>query len=264
MSVQDNGPDSVSSVLKVFGILQALGEQKEIGVTELSQRIMMSKSTVYRFLQTMKSLGYVTQEGESDKYALSLRLFELGAKALEHQDLIAIADLYMRRLGKETKETLHLGALDDDSVIYLHKIDSEYNLRMYSRVGRRRPIYSTGLGKVLTAWLDESEVRELFSRIDFVPFTEKTLRNIDDYLQHLVLVREQGYAEDNEEMEAGLRCFAVPIYNRLGHIIAGLSLSLPLVRVQESEVPKLVAKLHQSAAAISDQLGYHNYPFGQR
>ncbi|MGL5285408.1 MAG: DNA-binding transcriptional regulator KdgR, partial [Aeromonas sp.] len=180
MSVQDNGPDSVSSVLKVFGILQALGEQKEIGVTELSQRIMMSKSTVYRFLQTMKSLGYVTQEGESDKYALSLRLFELGAKALEHQDLIAIADLYMRRLGKETKETLHLGALDDDSVIYLHKIDSEYNLRMYSRVGRRRPIYSTGLGKVLTAWLDESEVRELFSRIDFVPFTEKTLRNIDD------------------------------------------------------------------------------------
>lgn len=64
MSVIDNSPDSVSSVLKVFGILQALGEQKEIGVTELSQRIMMSKSTVYRFLQTMKTLGYVTQEGK--------------------------------------------------------------------------------------------------------------------------------------------------------------------------------------------------------
>ena len=64
----DKQPDSVSSVLKVFGILQALGEEREIGITELSQRVMMSKSTVYRFLQTIKSLGYVAQEGESEKY----------------------------------------------------------------------------------------------------------------------------------------------------------------------------------------------------
>ncbi|HED2122673.1 TPA: helix-turn-helix domain-containing protein [Klebsiella pneumoniae] len=68
----DKQPDSVSSVLKVFGILQALGEEREIGITELSQRVMMSKSTVYRFLQTMKSLGYVAQEGESEKYSLTL------------------------------------------------------------------------------------------------------------------------------------------------------------------------------------------------
>lgn len=73
----DKQPDSVSSVLKVFGILQALGEEREIGITELSQRVMMSKSTVYRFLQTMKSLGYVAQEGESEKYSLTLKLFEL-------------------------------------------------------------------------------------------------------------------------------------------------------------------------------------------
>ena len=70
----------------------------------------MSKSTVYRFLQTMKTLGYLTQEGETDKYILSLKLFELGAKALEHQDLIQIADAQMHHLGKLTKETLHLGA----------------------------------------------------------------------------------------------------------------------------------------------------------
>ena len=157
MSVVDTSPDSVSSVLKVFGILQALGEQKEIGVTELSQRIMMSKSTVYRFLQTMKTLGYVNQEGESDKYTLSLKLFELGGKALEHQELIPIADTQMHRLGKLTKETLHLGMLDEDSIVYIHKIDSMYNLRMYSRIGRRNPLYSTAIGKVLLAWRDRAE-----------------------------------------------------------------------------------------------------------
>lgn len=83
----DKQPDSVSSVLKVFGILQALGEEREIGITELSQRVMMSKSTVYRFLQTMKSLGYVAQEGESEKY-FTLKLFEL-ARALQNVDRCA-------------------------------------------------------------------------------------------------------------------------------------------------------------------------------
>ena len=261
MSVVDNSPDSVSSVLKVFGILQALGEQKEIGVTELSQRIMMSKSTVYRFLQTMKTLGYVNQEGESDKYTLSLKLFELGGKALGYQDLIQIADAQMHRLGKLTKETLHLGTLDEDSVVYLHKIDSEYNLRMYSRIGRRCPLYSTGLGKVMMAWLPEEEVRSMLANVTFERFTEHTLANIDEVLTELVRVRELGYAEDNEENEHGLRCFAVPIYNRMGRIITGLSLSLPSVRFEESKRAELISLLHEAAGHISAELGYHDYPF---
>ncbi|WP_127956586.1 DNA-binding transcriptional regulator KdgR [Serratia microhaemolytica] len=261
MSTIDNSPDSVSSVLKVFGILQALGEQKDIGVTELSQRIMMSKSTVYRFLQTMKSLGYVTQEGESDRYGLSLKLFELGAKALEYHDLIQIADVQMHRLGKLTKETLHLGTLDEDSIVYLHKIDSEYNLRMYSRVGRRRPLYSTGLGKVMLAWLPETEARAILANVTFERFTERTLANAEALMLELERVREQGYAEDNEEMEPGLRCFAVPIYNRMGRIIAGLSLSLPVLRFHEEQKADLVHQLHQAAAKISEQLGFHHYPF---
>ncbi|MFQ2824938.1 MULTISPECIES: DNA-binding transcriptional regulator KdgR [Aeromonas] len=261
MSAVDNSPDSVSSVLKVFGILQALSEQKDIGVTELSQRIMMSKSTVYRFLQTMKTLGYVNQEGETDKYTLSLKLFELGGRALEHQDLIQIADVQMYRLGKLTKETLHLGALDENSVVYLHKIDSEYNLRMYSRIGRRCPLYSTALGKVMMAWLPEEEVRSMLAGVTFERFTEHTLANVDALLAELTQVREQGYAEDNEENENGLRCFGVPIYNRMGRIITGLSLSLPIVRFEESKRAELVSLLHEAAARISAELGYHNYPF---
>lgn len=261
MSAVDNSPDSVSSVLKVFGILQALSEQKDIGVTELSQRIMMSKSTVYRFLQTMKTLGYVNQEGETDKYTLSLKLFELGGRALEHQDLIQIADVQMHRLGKLTKETLHLGALDENSVVYLHKIDSEYNLRMYSRIGRRCPLYSTALGKVMMAWLPEEEVRSMLAGVTFERFTEHTLANVDALLAELAQVREQGYAEDNEENENGLRCFGVPIYNRMGRIITGLSLSLPIVRFEESKRAELVSLLHEAAARISAELGYHNYPF---
>lgn len=200
----DKQPDSVSSVLKVFGILQALGEEREIGITELSQRVMMSKSTVYRFLQTMKTLGYVAQEGESEKYSLTLKLFELGARALQNVDLIRSADIQMREISRLTKETIHLGALDEDSIVYIHKIDSMYNLRMYSRIGRRNPLYSTAIGKVLLAWRDRDEVMQILEGVEYKRSTERTITSTEALLSVLDQVREQGYGEDNEEQEEGL------------------------------------------------------------
>ena len=194
----DKQPDSVSSVLKVFGILQALGEEREIGITELSQRVMMSKSTVYRFLQTMKTLGYVAQEGESEKYSLTLKLFELGARALQNVDLIRSADIQMREISRLTKETIHLGALDEDSIVYIHKIDSMYNLRMYSRIGRRNPLYSTAIGKVLLAWRDRDEVKQILEGVEYKRSTERTIISTEALLPVLDQVREQGYGEDNE------------------------------------------------------------------
>src|SRR5699024_12072233 len=86
-----------------------------------------SKSTTYRFLQTMKTLGYVYQEDDSDKYGLSLKLFELSARSLEYVDLISFADKEMRKISNQTSEALHLGILDNHEIVYLHKIDSQYN-----------------------------------------------------------------------------------------------------------------------------------------
>lgn len=252
--------DAVSSVVKVFSILSALGEQKEIGVSELSQRLFMSKATTYRFLQTMKQLGYVVQEGEADKYSLTLKLFELGAKSLEYVDLIEIADKEMRHIGQLTHEALHLGAFDDNAIIYIHKIDSSYNLRMYSRVGRRNPLYCTAIGKVLLAWQDEEIVKGILEQIEFVRKTETTLLNANQLTVELAMVREQGYAEDREEQELGLRCVAVPIYDRLGQVIAGLSISFPTIRFDEQQLEDYVSLLKVAGCNISEKMGYHNYP----
>ena len=106
--------ESVSAVDKVFMILSAMGELGAVGPSELSQRLGMSKTTVHRFLQTLKGLGYVAQEGpdaDGDRYRLTIRLFELGAKALENVDLVREADTEMRRIGQLTREAVHLGAV---------------------------------------------------------------------------------------------------------------------------------------------------------
>lgn len=257
----DKQPDSVSSVLKVFGILQALGDEREIGITELSQRVMMSKSTVYRFLQTMKSLGYVDQEGESEKYTLTLKLFELGAKALQNVDLIRSADIQMREISRLTRETIHLGALDEDGIVYIHKIDSMYNLRMHSRIGRRNPLHSTAIGKVLLAWGEQNDVDALLAAMQFTRSTEHTVMDAPSLVKVLDQVRSQGYGEDNEEQEQGLRCIAVPVFDRFGVVIAGLSISFPTIRFSEESKNDYVAMLHTAARNISEQLGYHQYPF---
>ncbi|GAM64944.1 transcriptional regulator KdgR [Vibrio ishigakensis] len=260
MAEKSTQPEAVSSVLKVFKILEALGEQKEIGVSDLSQRLMMSKATTYRFLQTMKTLGYVAQEGEADKYSLTLRLFELSAKSLEFVDLIELADLEMNKIAEQTGEALHLGALDEDAIIYIHKLDAKYTLRMHSRVGRRNPLYSTAIGKVLLAPRDEEFVRASLEGVEFHCNTKNTHKDVDSLLKELELVREQHFAEDNEEQEPGLYCVAAPIYDRFGHVIAGVSMSFPTVRFDEERRMEYVAMLHKAGANISSKLGFHNYP----
>ena len=191
----DKQPDAVSSVMKVFGILQALGDEREIGITELSQRVMMSKSTVYRFLQTMKALGYVSQEGETEKYALTLKLFELGAKSLQNVDLIRSADVQMRELSNHTRETIHLGALDEDGIVYIHKIDAMYNLRMYSRIGRR----NSQKGQ-----LAQTEKRGLHPANVFYPQEEHQARG----------KRHGGQSQDRSP--GGIRGGPAPIENKIG------------------------------------------------
>ncbi|CAJ0793026.1 Pectin degradation repressor protein KdgR [Ralstonia psammae] len=256
----DTGADkaeSVSAVDKVFTILGAMGELGAVGPSELSQRLGMSKTTVHRFLQTLKGLGYVAQEGDTDRYRLTIRLFELGAKALENVDLVREADIEMRRIAQLTRETVHLGAFDEDAIIYIHKIEGDYGLRMQSRVGWRKPLYSTAIGKVLLAYMPPDESRAVLSRVEFKKPTQKTLGSAEAVLSILPRVRQQGFGEDNEEQEDGLLCIAVPVFDRFDRVIAGLSISFPTMRCGADTKAHYVALLQQAGAAISSRLGHH-------
>jgi IclR family KDG regulon transcriptional repressor len=247
--------ESASSIGRVFAILGAIGDSGQIGISELSQRLGMSKTTVHRVIQTLKALGYVTQEVETERYRLTIRLFELGAKALESVDLVREADVEMRRIGEATREAVHLGAFDEDAIIYIHKIDADYGLRMQSRIGRRNPLHSTAIGKVLLASMDPADAREVLSHVEFRKSTQKTLSSAEAVLSILPHVREQGYGEDNEEQEEGLQCLAVPVFDRFGRVIAGLSISFPTMRCGADTKSHYVALLRKSGLAISTRLG---------
>ncbi len=253
-------PDPVVSVLKVFGILEALAEQRDNGISELSQRLNMSKATVYRFLQTMKGLGYLHQDADKERYGLTMKLFELGSKALEYADLIPLADRQMHILSDKFSETVHLGVPNGIEFIYVHKIDSMYELRMHSRIGRPAPVYCTAIGKVLLAWETPERREQILSQISFKRILPNTPDTVEGLRAQLEKTLSQGYGEDNQEYCEKMHCLAAPVFDRLGHVIAGISISFPIFRFEDDRIAEYVSMLHQAARTVSMQLGCAHYP----
>ncbi|MDD2843911.1 MAG: DNA-binding transcriptional regulator KdgR [Rhodoferax sp.] len=253
-------PESVAAVLKTFALLQALAERSDSGVSELSMRLAMPKATVYRFLQTLMTLGYVRQETDSERYGLTMKMFELGTKALRTPDLVDLAKHHMQMLSDKTGEAVHLGALIDSEIIYLHKVDSNHALGMYSKVGRRAPLHCTAIGKVLMAWEHPDRRALILQGADFKRFRDTTIVNIADYEAELARVRAQGFGEDREEFEDHVRCVGVPIFDRLNQPVAGMSVSFPTFRYEPERANEVVALLREASRDISARLGCTQFP----
>ena len=253
-------PESVAAVLKVFAILQALSERNETGISELSVRLAMPKATVYRFLQTMKTAGYVRQEPDSERYGLTMRVFELGARALRYPDLVELAKPHMQRLSDATGETVHLGQLIDSEIIYVHKVDSRHMLGMYSRVGRRAPLHCTAIGKVLMAWEVPERRGQVLKGCTFERFRDKTITTRKAFDAELERTLQQGFGIDREEFDDHIRCIAIPIFDRLNQVTAGLSVSFPTFRYDSAREPELAQMLRDASRDISQQLGCTAFP----
>ena len=253
-------PESVAAVLKVFAILQALAARDETGISELSVRLAMPKATVYRFLSTMKTLGYVRQETDSERYGLTMKVFELGTKALQYPDLVGLANAQMQKLADHTGETVHLGMLIDSEIIYVHKVDSRHMLGMYSRVGLRAPVHCTAIGKVLLAWENAERREKVLRGVDFKRYRDKTITDHDAFIAELDRTRDQGFGQDREEFDDHIRCVGVPIFDRFNQAVAGLSVSFPTFRYDHKREPEFVALLTEASRAISEPMGCTNFP----
>lgn len=253
-------PESVAAVLKVFAILQALSERNETGISDLSVRLAMPKATVYRFLQTMKTLGYVRQDADTEAYGLTMHMFELGAKTLRYPDLIELAKPHMEQLSEATGETVHLGTLIDSEILYVHKVDSRHVLGMYSRVGRRAPLHCTAIGKVLMAWEAPEARARILAGCDFKRYREKTITAPDAFAQELAATQAQGFGIDREEFDDHVRCLAIPLFDRQNHVVAGMSVSFPTFRYDQAREPALVAMLQDASRDISRRMGCTKFP----
>jgi len=248
-------PNGLQSVIKTFEIVEYLAHNTETGITELGNELGQSKSTIYRFLSTLKSLGYVRQNRKSGKYTLTYKLFEISSKAIEHDDTIAAARPVLEKLASETGESIHLAVLERNSAVYIDNIDSAYNLRMFSHVGRSVPAHCTALGKALLAFKSNEYLEDVYAHGGLVAYTPNTIVDLAKLKKNLALIRKNGVAVDNEEFEVGLKCVAAPIYDSKGNAVASFCVAAPSIRLPQTQIKRLKEKVLQASKQISQRLG---------
>jgi DNA-binding IclR family transcriptional regulator len=236
-------------------------EAPDMGVTELSARLRLAKSTISRLLATPAARGYVRRNPATGKYRLGLKPFEIGAVAASQLNVREAALPFLERLRDATRETVHLGVRDATEVVYVEKIESPQTIRMYSRIGRRAPLHCTALGKALLAFLPPDEGRRILGR-GLRRYTGNTLTSTRAVVAALAEIREQGYALDREEFEEGLRCVAAPIRDYTGTVVASAGIAGPAVRITEARLPEFIKAVTGATQAISAQLGHRRGPSG--
>ncbi|CCU80673.1 Transcriptional regulator, IclR family [Halanaerobium saccharolyticum subsp. saccharolyticum DSM 6643] len=247
----------IKSLDRALDILELIvGNEKGMGVTEISRELDIHKSTVYRLLDTLKFRGYLEKNADSHKYIAGIKLFELSSSVLNDIDSRIRVRPYLEELMQKTEETVHLGILDAGEIIYLDKVESTATIRMYSQVGKRAPVYSTSLGKTIMAQMPENKVREILEEKGMEAKTKNTITDIDEFLSHLKKVKKQGYAVDDEEQEKDIRCIAGPIFNHRGDVVASFSISAPISRMPKERLEELAELVVQYSKKMSRSLGY--------
>ncbi|OBR66615.1 IclR family transcriptional regulator [Paenibacillus oryzae] len=249
----------IQALDRALQIIDLFDEQhKEYKLSEISAAMNLHKSTVHSLLKTLQIHRYIVQDQESGKYRLGIRFIEKGELLLKQFDIVEIARPHLRALSIATSQTTHLVIMDGVEGIYIDKVEGQKAAIRYSRIGRRVPLHSSAVGKVLTAFRPGDEQARMLAGYTFVKHTDKTIDSVDGFLEELKRVEKQGYGIDNEENEPGVRCAAAPIFNHNGQVIAAMSVSTMVAHVDDDELERLIELLRQATSEISRQLGYRH------
>lgn len=238
---------------KALMVLMCFQNGDELGLTEVSQRVNIPKTTVYRYLFTFCHKGFLEHDLQTDRYRIGAALlnFANAVDTLHHLKSIALP--HMRRLRDQYGETVNLGILDGYEVVYIAMLESPYSLRMQAKVDMRDAVYSTALGKSLLAFQpDEDLLSHLPSELK--PKTKRTIRSLDALRDDLAAIRLRGYSIDDEENEAGAYCIGAPILIAPHEVLAAISVSGPTFRISTWGLQDIAKSIMKAASAISEEL----------
>jgi IclR family KDG regulon transcriptional repressor len=246
----------MSSTLKCFQALELLAQEPyELPLSDLALRLAQPLASVHRLVATLVEAGFVEQDCASRRYRLAGKALWAGAGYLRNSPVYRASFLVMQETARQSPGLIHLGALHGEWVLYLHTVGSPSRLYLYADTGERRPLHATGLGKAILAW----QPSELVSRITahkLQRFTKHTICSASELREELKTIRQRGYAIDNEEGVAGLRCVAAPIFNAAGVSVAALSMSAPAQVLSNRVIEVAATQIREASMKISVQVGF--------
>jgi DNA-binding IclR family transcriptional regulator len=253
MKNKEAATPTIQVLERSFAVLDMLASQQEpVSLKEISERTGLHPSTAHRILNDL-TIGRYVDRPHAGSYRLGMRLLELGNLVKARLDVREAALGPMRELHKATHQTVNLSMRQGDEIVYIERTYSERSgMQVVRAIGGRAPLHLTSVGKLFLAHDDPNRVRAYAARTGLAGHTRNSITELARLERELGQVRSAGSARDNEELELGVRCMAAGIFDDQGKLVAGLSVSAPAERLEETWLDRVKA----TAAQISSALGY--------
>ncbi|WP_254280481.1 IclR family transcriptional regulator [Haloarcula marina] len=244
-----NTPRTVEAVQKTCRIINELQRRGETGITELSEDVEYSKSTIHGHLATLVDEGLVIKNNQ--KYRLSLRFLDIAESVKNRVTDYEIVHDQVRELAEETGEVVHFGAEENGRVVYIAKWQGAQAVQTKSRIGKQMPMHSTSLGKAILAEYGRDRVDEIVEQHGLEARTQNTLTRPSALHDNLQEITQRGYSVDDEENILGIRCIGIPVSISEAGVIGALSISGPSQRMTDDRIKNdLREKIAQAANVI--------------
>jgi len=248
---------NIQVIERMFALIDVLASKEEaISLKEISEKTGLHPSTTHRILNDL-AVGRFVDRPEAGSYRLGMRLLELGNLVKGRLNVRDVALLPMRELHKLTQQPVNLSLRQGDEIVYVERAFSERSgMQVVRAIGGRAPLHLTSVGKLFLALDDPSRIRAYATRTGLSGQTRNSITQLPVLERELAKARQNGVARDNEELELGVRCMASGIYDDQGRLVAGLSISAPADRLDETWLPKL----QLTTQGISRALGFKGEP----
>ncbi len=255
MNRNEDRTPTIQVLARAFSLLDVLASYPDpVQLKELSERTGLHPSTAHRILNDLAA-GRFVDRPEAGSYRLGMRLLELGNLVKARLDVRDAAIGPMRELHKLTLQPVNLSVRQGDEIVYIERTYSERSgMQVVRAVGGRAPLHLTSVGKLFLAHDDPVRVRAYATRTGLAGHTRNSITDLGRLERELAVVRNNGYARDDEELELGVRCMAAAIFDDQGKLVAGLSVSAPADRLEEG----WIERVKQTAGQISLALGHRH------
>ena len=242
---------SVGGVVRAINLLDLIVTEGPLRFSELEELSSIPKATLHRLLNELADERLIQLDERSLTWSSGYRILEMANCIWTRSDIRVLARDQLLALNALSGETVQIAVLADTHVVVIDHVESTRSVRHSISVGNREPVYCTGTGKVLLAWCDDKQQKDIMSRISFARFTPNTITDKVALSKELSDVSQQGYAIDAEERFLGSRSIAAPVVDSTGRAIAGLSITAPAFRTSEDELASWRESLIAAAAEIS-------------
>ena len=247
--------NEIQSVARSFAIIEYLSKTaKPTSLKEIAAGCALPLTTAHRLVNNLCLLNYAVHESNG-YYRLSHKLLEISNQSLSASSLISISKPILDDLSERLKESVHLVVREGTNIVYVYKVVRAIgSIQMASRIGMSLPMYRCAVGKAILSTLEDAEVAEVFQSSHIVATGPNTITDLETLLAEINRIRQLGYAVDDEENEAGIKCVAVPLVCRSENAAYAFSVSSIKSRIPDTRVAEIAEVMLAMRAEIESRV----------